>query len=67
MNQKEKLGFNSVHLTILVDNEVYLEGLGSTWGLSIYVEAEIDGFKRKILMDTSGSYDTLTYNSSKLE
>jgi len=66
MNTNKLPGFDSVQLTVLVDNEAYLEGLGSTWGLSIYVEAEIDGFKRKILMDTSGSYDVLTYNSSKL-
>ena len=66
MNQKEKLGFNSVHLTILVDNEVYLEGLGSTWGFSVYVEAEMEGMKKAVLMDTSGSFNTFTYNVSKL-
>ena len=66
MKINELPGFDSVQLTVLVDNEIYLEGLSSTWGLSIYVEAEIDVFKRKILMDTSGSYDALTYNSSKL-
>ncbi len=67
MNQKEKLGFNSVHLTILVDNEVYLEGLGSAWGFSVYVEAEMERMKKAVLMDTSGSFDTFVYNVSKLK
>ena len=62
----ELFGFDSVQLTVLVDNEIYLEGLRSTWGLSVYVEVERNGLKRKVLMDTSGSYDTLIYNSSKL-
>lgn len=66
MKTQKTSGFNSVRLVVLVDNNSYLKGSRSTWGLSIYVEAEIDGLKRKILMDTSGSYDTLTYNSSKL-
>jgi len=66
MNAYEMSGFDSVRLTVLVDNEVYLKGLGSAWGFSVYVETEKDSFKRRVLMDTSGSYDVLTYNSSKL-
>jgi len=66
MNTHKIFGFDSVRLTILVDNEVYLKGLSSTWGLSIYIEAERNGLQRKVLMDTSGAYDTLIYNSSKL-
>lgn len=66
-SNEDPYGFDNVRLTILVDNEVYIEGLNSTWGLSIYVEAEKGELKRRILMDTSGSYDTLIYNSSKLK
>ncbi|MBO3754580.1 MAG: hypothetical protein FGF53_06890 [Candidatus Brockarchaeota archaeon] len=60
------LGFNPVKLTILADNEAYLEGLSSTWGLSICIEAKREGVERKVLMDTGGSYDAFTYNSLKL-
>jgi 7,8-dihydropterin-6-yl-methyl-4-(beta-D-ribofuranosyl)aminobenzene 5'-phosphate synthase len=57
---------NSVRVTTLVDNEVWKNGLTSTWGLSFYVEIQMEQSEHAILMDTSGSFETLTSNASKL-
>lgn len=59
--------WNSVKVTTLVDNDVWKRGLTSSWGLSLYVEINREEERHTILMDTSGSFDTLSKNASKLE
>jgi len=58
---------NSVRVTTLVDNDVLKRGLTSSFGLSLYVEISTERERRIILMDTSGSFDTLLKNASKLD
>lgn len=55
-----------VRITTVVDNDVWKEGLASSWGLSFYVEIFADYKKHIILMDTSGSFQTFFGNASKL-
>ncbi len=54
-------------ITTLVDNDVWMRGLASSWGLSLYVEIDSGEKRHRILMDTSGSYDALFSNARKLE
>lgn len=58
--------WNSVRVTTLVDNDVWKGGLTSSWGLSLYVELSREEERHIILMDTSGSFDALFNNASKL-
>ena len=60
-------GLNSVRVTTLVDNDVWKSGLTSSWGISLYVEMYMEEERRIILMDTSGSFDTLSNNASNLD
>ncbi|HDQ07043.1 MAG TPA: MBL fold metallo-hydrolase [Candidatus Bathyarchaeota archaeon] len=63
-----KMNFGrSVKITTLVDNDVWMQGLASSWGLSLYVEIDSGEERHRILMDTSGSSDVLFKNVSKLE
>jgi 7,8-dihydropterin-6-yl-methyl-4-(beta-D-ribofuranosyl)aminobenzene 5'-phosphate synthase len=57
----------SAKVTTLVDNDVWMRGLASSWGLSLYVEIDSGKERHRILMDTSGSYDVLFGNARKLE
>jgi len=57
----------SVKITTLVDNDVWLKGLESSWGLSLYVEIDYGKEQHRVLMDTSGSPDVLFNNVRKLE
>ena len=59
--------WNLVKITTLVDNDVWKRGLASSWGLSLYVEINTEEERHTILMDTSGSFDPLFKNASKLE
>jgi 7,8-dihydropterin-6-yl-methyl-4-(beta-D-ribofuranosyl)aminobenzene 5'-phosphate synthase len=54
-------------ITTLVDNDIWMRGLASSWGLSLYVEIDSGEERHRILMDTSGSYDALFSNARKLE
>lgn len=56
----------SVSITTIVDNDVWKEGLASSWGLSFYVKAFSDEKAHTVLMDTSGSFETFYRNASKL-
>ncbi|NWF87710.1 MBL fold metallo-hydrolase [Candidatus Bathyarchaeota archaeon] len=56
----------SVRVTTAVDNNVWKEGLASSWGLSFYVEAFTGNKKHIVLMDTSGSFQIFFRNASKL-
>jgi 7,8-dihydropterin-6-yl-methyl-4-(beta-D-ribofuranosyl)aminobenzene 5'-phosphate synthase len=56
----------SVRITTVVDNNVWKEGLASSWGLSFYVETFTHDKKHIVLMDTSGSFEALFNNASKL-
>ena len=56
----------SVRITTIVDNDVWKEGLASSWGLSFFVESFSDDKKHSVLMDTSGSFKTFFNNASKL-
>lgn len=56
----------SVRITTIVDNDVWKEGLASSWGLSFYVKAFSDDKTHTVLMDTSGSFQTFFNNASKL-
>jgi len=58
---------NSVRVTTLVDNDVWKSGLTSSWGISLYVETYKGKERHTVLMDTSGSFDTLSNNASKLD
>lgn len=58
---------NSVRITTLVDNDVWKSGLKSSWGISLYVETYKGEERHTVLMDTSGSFDTLSNNASKLD
>lgn len=62
-NMKE---VKSVRITTIVDNDVWKEGLASSWGLSFYVKAFSDDKTHTVLMDTSGSFQTFSNNASKL-
>jgi 7,8-dihydropterin-6-yl-methyl-4-(beta-D-ribofuranosyl)aminobenzene 5'-phosphate synthase len=53
-------------VTTIVDNNVFKKGLGSSWGLSFYVETCTNGKKHSVLMDTSGSFQAFIENTSKL-
>lgn len=57
----------SIKITTIVDNDVWKEGLASSWGLSFYVEAFSDDEKHSVLMDTSGSFETFFNNASRLD
>jgi 7,8-dihydropterin-6-yl-methyl-4-(beta-D-ribofuranosyl)aminobenzene 5'-phosphate synthase len=59
--------WNSVRVTTLFDNDIWKRGLISSWGLSLYVEISREEERHIILMDTSGSFDALFKNASKLE
>jgi 7,8-dihydropterin-6-yl-methyl-4-(beta-D-ribofuranosyl)aminobenzene 5'-phosphate synthase len=54
-------------MTTLVDNDVWMRGLASSWGLSLYVEIDSGEERHRLLMDTSGSFDVLSKNVRKLE
>jgi len=56
----------SVKVTTVVDNDVWKEGLRSSWGLSFLVESYSNNRRHSILMDTSGSFEILFSNASKL-
>lgn len=56
----------SVRVTTLVDNDVWKRGLSSSWGLSLYVEAKAEREQHAVLMDTSGSFQVLFENASRL-
>ncbi len=56
----------SVRITTVVDNNVWKEGLASSWGLSFYVETFTDDKKHVVLMDTSGSFQAFFANALKL-
>ncbi|HDQ06889.1 MAG TPA: MBL fold metallo-hydrolase [Candidatus Bathyarchaeota archaeon] len=56
----------SVKITTLVDNDAWMIGLASSWGLSLYVEIDYGEERHRILMDTSGSSDVLFTNIRKL-
>ncbi len=64
---KTMKGWDSVKVTTLVDNNVWMKGLRSSWGLSLYVEINSEEERHIILMDTSGSFDVLFSNARKLE
>ena len=55
-----------VRVTTLVDNDVWRKGLRSSWGLSLYVETVTEEKRNTILMDTSGSFEALFENASRL-
>ncbi|MCK4478158.1 MBL fold metallo-hydrolase [Candidatus Bathyarchaeota archaeon] len=57
---------NSIRVVTVVDNNVWKEGLTSSWGISFLVEVLYDDGKQNVLMDTSGSYQTFFDNASKL-
>jgi 7,8-dihydropterin-6-yl-methyl-4-(beta-D-ribofuranosyl)aminobenzene 5'-phosphate synthase len=57
---------NSVTVTTLIDNDIWKGGLASTWGLSLYVKMDVEHRRHVILMDTSGSFETLSKNTSEL-
>ena len=57
---------NSARITTLVDNDVWKSGLTSSWGISLHVETYTEEKQRIILMDTSGSFDTLFKNATRL-
>ncbi len=61
-NGESMKGLSAVRVITLVDNDVWKKGLSSSWGLSLYVE----GKQHTVLMDTSGSFDSLFGNASKL-
>jgi 7,8-dihydropterin-6-yl-methyl-4-(beta-D-ribofuranosyl)aminobenzene 5'-phosphate synthase len=54
-------------ITSLVDNDIWMRGLASSWGLSLYVEIDSGEKRHKVLMDTSGSSNVLFSNAGKLE
>jgi 7,8-dihydropterin-6-yl-methyl-4-(beta-D-ribofuranosyl)aminobenzene 5'-phosphate synthase len=54
-------------ITTLVDNDVWMRGLASSWGLSLYVEIDSGEERHRLLMDTSGSSNVLFSNAGKLE
>jgi len=56
----------SARITTIVDNDVWKEGLTSSWGLSFYIETFTDDKKHSVLMDTSGSFQAFFNNASKL-
>jgi len=58
---------HSTKVTTLIDNDVWMRGLASSWGLSLYVEIDSGEERHRILMDTSGSFDVLSNNARKLE
>jgi len=59
--------WDSAKVAALVDNDVWMKGLASSWGLSLYVEIVSGEERHSILIDTSGSYDVLFGNVRKLE
>jgi len=59
--------WDSAKVTTLVDNDVWMRGLASSWGLSLYVEIDSGEERHRILMDTSGSSNVLFSNAGKLE
>lgn len=56
---------SSVRVVTVVDNNVWKEGLTSSWGISFLVEAFYDDGKQNILTDTSGAYQTFFDNALK--
>ena len=59
--------WNSVRVTTLVDNDVWVRSLASSWGISLYAELSREEERHIILMDTSSSFDALFDNAWKLE
>ena len=57
---------DSARVITLVDNDVWQSGLKSSWGLSLYVETRVGNKRHVLLMDTSGSFETLSKNASNL-
>jgi 7,8-dihydropterin-6-yl-methyl-4-(beta-D-ribofuranosyl)aminobenzene 5'-phosphate synthase len=57
----------SIEITTLVDNNVWMRGLASSWGLSLYLKIDSGEKRYRILMDTSGSSNALFSNAEKLE
>ena len=58
---------DSVKITTVVDNDVWMKGLSSSWGLSFYVETFKENKKQHtVLMDVSGSFPTFHKNAEKL-
>lgn len=58
---------DSVRITTVVDNDVWMKGLSSSWGLSFHVETFKKNKKQHtILMDVSGSFRTFHENARKL-
>ena len=57
---------SSLRVTTLVDNDIWKKGLRSSWGLSLYVETVTREKRHTILMDTSGSFEALFENASRL-
>jgi len=57
---------DSVRVVTVVDNDVWREGLTSSWGISFLVEILYDDGKQSVLMDKSGSFQTFFDNASKL-
>lgn len=53
---------DEVKVVVLVDNEEYVKGLRTAWGLAIYVETP----HAKFLFDTGPDPATLKYNAEKL-
>jgi 7,8-dihydropterin-6-yl-methyl-4-(beta-D-ribofuranosyl)aminobenzene 5'-phosphate synthase len=51
-----------IDLTVVYDNNPFLEGLKTAWGFSCLVE----GGEKTVLFDTGGDGDTLMYNMSRL-
>lgn len=56
----------AVKITTIVDNEVWMRGLLSTWGLSFYISFLSNNKRHSILMDTSGSFQTFYHNALRL-
>lgn len=51
-----------VTVTVVFDNNPYLEGLKTSWGFSCLVE----GWEKTVLFDTGGDGDILLYNMERL-
>jgi 7,8-dihydropterin-6-yl-methyl-4-(beta-D-ribofuranosyl)aminobenzene 5'-phosphate synthase len=59
--------WDSIKVTTLLNNDVWMRGLASSWGLSLYVDINSEEEQHIILMDTSVSSDALFKNIAKLE
>jgi 7,8-dihydropterin-6-yl-methyl-4-(beta-D-ribofuranosyl)aminobenzene 5'-phosphate synthase len=56
----------SVRITTIVDNNAWKKNLMSSWGISLFVETVSEEKRYAVLMDTSGSFETLFKNASWL-